>query len=59
MCGHSFTPARKDHALGTPVRWNGRARFSLSAYTNGENALADLAVSIRQVGSVATNAIEK
>jgi hypothetical protein len=40
MCGHSFTPARKDRAPGTPIRWNGRARFSFSAYTNSENALA-------------------
>jgi hypothetical protein len=39
MCGHSFTPARKDRAPGTPIRWNGRARFSFYAYTNSENAL--------------------
>jgi hypothetical protein len=50
-CGHSFihpstqgpragdpdfTPAHKDRAPGTPIQWNGRARFSFSAYTNSE-----------------------
>jgi 2,3-bisphosphoglycerate-dependent phosphoglycerate mutase len=44
LCGHSFTPARKDRAPGTPIRWNGRAQFSFSAYTNSENALAGTAV---------------
>jgi hypothetical protein len=38
----SFTPARKDRAPGTPIRWNGLARFSFSVYTNSENALVFL-----------------
>jgi hypothetical protein len=43
-CSHSFTPARKDRALGPPIQWNGRARFSFSAYTNSENALAGMVI---------------
>jgi hypothetical protein len=53
MCGHSFihpstqgpragdpdfTPAHKDRAPEIPIQWNGRAWFSISAYTNSENA---------------------
>jgi hypothetical protein len=33
-CSHSFTP----------IQWNGRARFSFSAYTNSENALAGMVI---------------
>jgi hypothetical protein len=44
MCGHSFTPSREDRAPGTPILWNGRARFSFFAYTKSGNALEDLPV---------------